>query len=55
MNSANPDILVAVEMTSQAMVNAFRDYVMNQAGIGAFQSGTFIDGAGTHTQFFLDK
>lgn len=53
MNSANPDILVAVEMTSQAMVNAFRDYVMNQAGIGVFTAGTFIDGPDTDNSIFF--
>src|SRR5258706_5656220 len=52
MNAANPDILVAMEMTSQAMVSAFRDYVMNQAGIGVFTAGTFIDGPDTDNSIF---
>ncbi len=53
MNAFNPDVLVVEEMTSQAMANAFRDKVLNLAGIGVYQSGTFIDGPDTDCEIYF--
>lgn len=50
--AAQPDILVVVEMTSQAAVDNFLSNVMNKAGIGTFSAGTFIDGTDTDNAVF---
>ena len=53
INAFNPDVMVVEEMTSQAMANAFRDKVLNLAGVGVYQSGTFIDGPDTDCEIYF--
>ena len=44
VQSVNPDLLVVEEILSQNAVNIFLNKVLNLAGAGTFQAGTFIDG-----------
>jgi endonuclease/exonuclease/phosphatase family metal-dependent hydrolase len=44
VQSVSPDILVVEEILSQNAVNIFLNKVMNLAGVGTYQAGTFIDG-----------
>lgn len=44
VQSVNPDILVTEEILSQNAVNLFLNKVLNLAGIGTYQAGTFING-----------
>ncbi|MEO8513750.1 MAG: T9SS type A sorting domain-containing protein [Ignavibacteria bacterium] len=52
IKSANPDILVVQEMTSQAGMNGFLSNVMNAYG-NVYSMGTFIDGTDTDNGIFF--
>lgn len=48
-----PDVLVVEEMTSQAMVDAFFNNVVNLVFPGQFTRGTFIDGPDTDNEIYF--
>ncbi len=51
VSSANPDILLVCEITSQAAVNSFLANVMNHTS-ATYSAGTFIDGFDTDNAIF---
>ncbi len=53
IQATNPDILVVEEILSQNAVNIFLDKVMNLAGNGTYQAGTFINGPDSDNGIFF--
>jgi endonuclease/exonuclease/phosphatase family metal-dependent hydrolase len=53
IQATNPDILVVEEILSQNAVNIFLSKVMNLAGNGSYQAGTFVNGPDSDNGIFF--